>query len=76
MAEEVATQNRKPIYVDLHPAVSDSWGGRFNNGFARGAHLRAVRPRGSDNVKLRFITPVDVGEELYLHYGLDYWHTH
>ena len=76
MAEELAKTNRKPLYVDAHPAVSDSWGGRINDGFARGAHLRAVRSRGSDKVMLKLITPVDVGEELYLHYGPDYWQTH
>ena len=76
MAEELAKTNRKPLYVDAHPAVSDSWGGRINDGFARGAHLRAVRSRASDKVMLKLITPVDVGEELYLHYGPDYWQTH
>ena len=75
-AEALAAQGRLPIYVDANPAVSTSWGGRVNDGFHRGAHLRAERVRGSDRVILRAIAPAAADEELYLEYGGDYWQAH
>ena len=72
----LAAQGRLPIYIDANPAVSTSWGGRVNDGFHRGAHLRAERVRGTDRVVLRAIAPAAEDEELYLEYGGDYWQAH
>ena len=74
--DALAAQGRLPIYIDANPAVSTSWGGRVNDGFHRGAHLRAERVRGSDRVILRAIAPAAEDEELYLEYGGDYWQGH
>ena len=74
--DALAAQGRLPVYIDAHPAVSTSWGGRVNDGFHRGAHLRAERVRGSDRVILRAIAPASADEELYLEYGGDYWQAH
>ena len=75
-SESLATQGLAPIYIDANPAVSSSWGGRVNDGFHRGAHLRAERIPRTDRVRLVAIAPVAVGEELYLEYGPDYWQGH
>ena len=74
--ESLAIQGLAPIYIDANPAVSSSWGGRVNDGFHRGAHLRAERVPHSDRVRLVAIAPAAVGEELYLEYGPDYWQGH
>ena len=75
-SESLATQGLAPIYIDANPAVSSSWGGRVNDGFHRGAQLRAERIPRTDRVRLVAIAPVAVGEELYLEYGPDYWQGH
>ena len=54
-AESLAAQGLAPIYIDANPAVSSSWGGRVNDGFHRGAHLRAERVPRSDRVRLVFL---------------------
>ena len=59
--------------IDANPAVSSSWGGRVNDGFHRGAHLRAERVPRTDRVRLGAIAPAAADEELYLEYGPDYW---
>ena len=74
--ESLAKQGLVPIYIDANPAVSSSWGGRVNDGFHRGAHLRAERVPGTDRVRLVAIAPAAAGEELYLEYGPDYWQGH
>ena len=71
-AESLAKQGLTPIYIDANPAISSSWGGRVNDGFHRGAHLRAERVPHTDRVRLVAITPAAIGEELYLEYGPDY----
>ena len=75
-ADALARTGQTPIYVDANPAVSSSWGGRVNDGFHRGSHLRADRVANSDRVVLTAIAPIHADEELYLEYGADYWQGH
>ena len=75
-ADVLARTGQTPIYVDANPAVSSSWGGRVNDGFHRGSHLRVDRVANSDRVTLTAIAPIHADEELYLEYGADYWQGH
>ena len=75
-ADVLARTGQSPIYVDANPAVSSSWGGRVNDGFHRGSHLRVDRVANSDRVVLTAIAPIHADEELYLEYGADYWQGH
>ena len=75
-ADALACTGQSPIYVDANPAVSSSWGGRVNDGFHRGSHLRVDRVAHSERVVLTAIAPIHADEELYLEYGADYWQGH
>ena len=76
MADELAATGRSVLYLDANPAVTDSWGGRVNDGFHRGANLTTVRLPNRDKVMLKVTVPITAGEELYLSYGADYWQGH
>ena len=65
-ADVLARTGQTPIYVDANPTVSSSWGGRVNDGFHRGSHLRMDRVAHSDRVVLTAIAPIHADEELYL----------
>ena len=75
-ADELEAAGREVLYIDANPALSDSWGGRVNDGFHRGSNLTATRLQGRDTVMLKVTVPVSTGEELYLSYGADYWQGH
>ena len=75
-ADELEAAGREVLYIDANPALSDSWGGRVNDGFHRGANLVATRLQDRDKVMLKITVPVSAGEELYLSYGADYWQGH
>ena len=75
-AEALSDSGRSPLYIDAHPDISTSWGGRVNDGFHRGAHLQAIRVPNTDRVIMQAIAPAEEGEELYMEYGPDYWQWH
>ena len=75
-AAELEAAGREVLYIDANPALSDSWGGRVNDGFHRGSNLTAIRLQDRDKVMLKVTVPVTTGEELYLSYGADYWQGH
>jgi hypothetical protein len=74
--DDLRTENREVLYVDANPSVTDGWGGRINDGFHHGDNVRAERHPTRDTVLIKLITPVEPGQELYMHYGADYWQTH
>ena len=74
--DELEAEGREVLYIDANPALSDSWGGRVNDGFHRGSNLTAIRLQDRDKVMLKVTVPVSAGEELYLSYGADYWQGH
>ena len=76
MESDLSATGRSVLYLDANPAVTDSWGGRVNDGFHRGANLTTVRLPNRDTVMLKVTVPILAGEELYLSYGADYWQGH
>ena len=57
MASDLAATGRSVLYLDANPAVTDSWGGRVNDGFHRGENLTTVRLPNREKVTLKVTVP-------------------
>ena len=65
-----------PVIIDAHPAHTDSWGGRVNDGLIHGANVEIRRDKHSDKAYIWALETIPPGTELTVHYGPDYWQEH
>ena len=72
----LARSGLSPVIIDANPAVTDSWGGRINDGFTHGANVEIRREAHSDKVYVWALETITPGTELTVHYGPDYWLEH
>ena len=73
---KLARSGLHPVIIDAHPAVTDSWGGRINDGFTHGANVEIRRDAHSDRAYVWALKAIPPGAELTVHYGPDYWQEH
>ena len=67
---------QRPVIIDAHPAHTDSWGGRINDGLIHGANVEIRRDKHSDQAYIWALETISPGTELTVHYGPDYWQEH
>ena len=72
----LAKSGQLPVIIDAHPAHTDSWGGRINDGLVHGANVEIRRDKHSDKAYIWAIETITPGTELTVHYGPDYWQEH
>ena len=65
-----------PVIIDAHPAYTDSWGGRINDGLVHGANVEIRRDKRSEKAYIWALETITPGTELMVHYGPDYWQEH